>query len=409
MIPDRRTALIVTAVAGGLFVLLAALMVPWSPVPGGLPEPPPADSVFPADQIARAEQFSRTARLWSWSSLLVSVAVACVLGFSGLGRQLVALLPGPWWTQVVLSVAALALVGRLVTLPFGLLMHDHLLDYGLSTQDVPEYLADVARGELVQIVTLSLVLLVVVGCARRWRRAWPAVAGGVLALLVMAGSFAYPVLVEPLFNDFESLEAGPFRTAVLELAEREGVDVDDVLVVDASRRTTTLNAYVSGLGGTRRVVVYDNLVDDVPQEQAMSVVAHELAHARHRDVLVGTTLGAVGAVVAVGVLALVVGAWGRRRGLSMADPAVVPLVLALVAVGGLLVSPVQSTISRHIELRADVDALEVTDDPGAFIAVQEKLSSRSLSDPTPPAWLHWWFGSHPTTLERIGLAASFGD
>jgi STE24 endopeptidase len=163
---------------------------------------------------------------------------------------------------------------------------------------------------------------------------------------------------------------------------------------------------VSGLGGTRRVVVYDNLVEDVPQDQAMSVVAHELAHARHHDVLVGTTLGAVGVFTAVGVLALVVGAWGRRGGLSMADPAVVPLVMALVAVGGLLVSPVQSTISRHIELRADVDALDVTDDPEAFIAVQQKLASRSLSDPTPPAWSQWWFGSHPTTLERIGLAES---
>jgi STE24 endopeptidase len=293
-----------------------------------------------------------------------------------------------------------------VTLPFGLLMHDHLVDSGLSTQDVGGYLVDVARGELVQVVMTSLVLLVVIGCARRWRRAWPAVAGGVLAVLVMAGSFAYPVLVEPLFNDFESLEAGPFRTAVLDLAEQEGVDVDDVLVIDASRRTTTLNAYVSGLGGTRRVVVYDNLVEDVPQEQAMSVVAHELAHARHHDVLVGTALGAVGVFTAVGVLALVVGAWGRRRGLLMADPAVVPLVMALVAVGGLLVSPVQSTISRHIELRADVDALDVTDDPEAFIAVQQKLASRSLSDPTPPAWSQWWFGSHPTTLERIGLAES---
>jgi STE24 endopeptidase len=207
-----------------------------------------------------------------------------------------------------------------------------------------------------------------------------------------------------VFNDFESLEEGPFRTAVLDLAEREGVAVDDVLVVDASRRTTTLNAYVSGLGSTRRVVVYDNLVEDVPQDQAMSVVAHELAHARHQDVLIGTTLGAVGAIAGVGVLALVVGAWGRQRGPSMADPGVVPLVLALVAVGGLLVSPVQSAISRQIELRADVDALQVTDDPEAFSAVQKKLASRSLSDPTPPAWSHWWFGSHPTTLERIALA-----
>ncbi len=87
--------------------------------------------------------------------------------------------------------------------------------------------------------------------------------------------------------------------------------IDDVLVADASRRTTTLNAYVSGFGGTRRVVLYDNLVNDVPQDQALSVVAHELAHARYDDVLVGSLLGAAGAVFGVGLLGLLVGAsWG---------------------------------------------------------------------------------------------------
>ena len=186
----------------------------------------------------------------------------------------------------------------------------------------------------------SLVLLVLVGCARRWRRAWPAVAGGVLAAVVLVASFVYPVLVEPLFNDFHPLPDGSLRTQILELADQEGVAVDDVLVADASRRTTTLNAYVSGFGGTRRVVVYDNLVEDLPEAEALSVVAHELAHARHRDVVTGSVLGAAGALFGVGLLSLVVGAMGERRRLSMADPAVVPLVLALAAVATFVASPV---------------------------------------------------------------------
>lgn len=405
--PDRRTALLVVAASGVAFVLLAALLVPWSPVAGGTPEPASAASVFSADQVARAEEFSRWARIWSWSSYLLASAVACWLGFTSTGRRLVQRLPGRWWVQVVLAVAALTLLGRVVTLPFGLLMHRHLVAYGLSTQDAPAWLLDVVRGQAVEIAMASLVLLVLVGAARRWRRGWPAVAGGVLAGLVMAGSYAYPVVVEPLFNDFEPLADGSLRTQILELAEREQVDVDEVLVADASRRTTTLNAYVSGLGDTRRVVVYDNLVDDLPQEQALSVVAHELAHARHRDVLVGSALGALGVALAVGLAALVVGAWGRRRGLTMADPAVVPFLMALAVVAGFVASPVQSSLSRQVELRADVVALEVTGDPGAFIEMQRQLAIRSLSDPTPPTWSHFWFGSHPTSLQRIGLARSY--
>jgi STE24 endopeptidase len=214
----------------------------------------------------------------------------------------------------------------------------------------------------------------------------------------------YPLLVEPLFNSFTPLPDGSLRTRILALAEKEGVHVDDVLVADASRRTTTLNAYVSGFGGTRRVVVYDTLVEDLPEDEALSVVAHELAHARHQDVVVGSVLGAAGALVGVGLLALVVGAVGRRRGVRMADPAVVPLVLALLAVGTLAASPLENAVSRRIETRADVDALRATHDPDAFVAMQVQLARRSLADPTPPHWSQLWFGSHPTALERIAIA-----
>jgi STE24 endopeptidase len=233
-------------------------------------------------------------------------------------------------------------------------------------------------------------------------------------VLVLAGSFVYPVLVEPLFNSFNPLPDSELRTQVFALADREGVHIDDVLVADASRRTTTLNAYVSGFGGTRRVVLYDNLVNDVPRAETLSVVAHELAHAKHDDVLTGSLLGAAGAVLGVGLLAVLVGALGRRRGLSMRDPEVVPLALALIAIGSFLALPVQNGISRHIETRADVDALETTHDASALEALQRDLALRSLADPSPPAWSQFWFGSHPTALTRIAIARQlaargFGD
>ena len=157
------------------------------------------------------------------------------------------------------------------------------------------------------------------------------------------------------------------------------------------------------------MVLYDNLVEDVPQDQVLSVVAHELAHAKHDDVLTGSLLGVAGAVFGVGLLGLVVGAVGPRRGVAMRDPAVVPLVLALLAVGTLLASPIQNTISRQIETRADVDALEATGDSDAFVAVQRQLALRSLADPTPPAWSQFWFGSHPLGLTRIAIAQQLGQ
>ncbi len=407
--PDTRTGVVVTVVGGLAFVVLAVVLVPWGPVPGGMPPPVAANAVFTQDQIAAAEEFSRWSRVWGWSSLAVSLAVACWLGFSSAGRRIMDRLPGPWWVRVVLGVAALALIGRVVTLPFGLLQHRHLRDYGLSTQTTGEWLVDVLKNEAVGIVATSLVLLVLIGCARRFPRRWPAVAGGVLGAVVLIASFVYPLLVEPIFNNFTPLPNGSLRSHILELADQEGVAVDDVLVADASRRTTTLNAYVSGFGSTRRVVVYDNLVDDLPEDEALSVVAHELAHARHGDVVTGSVLGAAGAVFAVGLLSLVVGAVGERRRVTMADPAVVPLLLALAALATLATSPVQNTISRQIETRADVDALAATHDPEAFEKMQRQLALRSFSDSTPPAWSQFWFGSHPTSLQRIAIARQFAE
>lgn len=405
---ERRVALVVTAVAGAALAVLAAVLVPWSPVPGGIPDPATARSVFSAEQVARAEAFSHAARLWSWGSSAASLTIACVLGLTPAGRRLLARLPGArrgrWWVRVVVAVAVLEIVGRLLTLPFAVLLRRDVLAYGLSHQGWGDFATDLLRGQLVAIVTTSLLVLVLVGCARRWPRAWTAAVGASMAVLVLVGSFAYPLLVEPLFNDFTPLSAGPLRTGVLALAAREGVDVDEVLVADASRRTTTLNAYVSGFGSTRRVVLYDTLVADVPTDEALSVVAHELAHARHDDVLAGSLLGGAGAAVGVGLLGLVLHALRRRGHPAPADPAVVPLVLALLAVGTVLSLPAQNAVSRRIETRADVDALVATHDPAAFVAVQRRLGIRALADPTPPAWAQWWFGSHPTGLTRIAVA-----
>lgn len=400
----RRCALVVTLVAAIGFAVVAAVWVPWHPVPGGTPGAVRPDSVFTAEQIGRGEDYAAWSRRWSLLSLVISLGVVSVLGFSRWGPRLMARLPGRWWAQVVLGVLVVSLLGRVATLPCSVMLQRHRLANGLSNQSWAGYARDVATNEVIALVTTSLGLLMLIGVARRWTRAWPAVAAGLVAALVVLGSFVYPLVVEPLFNDFTPLPDGELRSAIFALADREGVPIDDVLVADASRRTTTLNAYVSGFGSTRRVVVYDTLVESLPRDQALSVVAHELAHAAHGDVVIGTALGALGGATGVGLLALLVSAGSGGRRMSVTDPRVVPLVLALMAWATLAASPLQSAISRQIETRADVDALTTTRDGAAFIEMQRTLALRALSDPTPPAWMQWWWGSHPTTLERVAIA-----
>lgn len=400
----RRCAFAVTVVAVVGFVVVAALWVPWQPVPGGAPSAVRPETVFTAEQIRRGEDYAAWARRWSLLSLAITLVVASVLGFTRWGERLMVRLPGRWWAQVVLGVLAISLLGRLATLPCSVMLQRHRLANGLSTQTWAGYTRDVVTSEVVAVVTTSVGLLVLLGVARRWRRAWPAIAGGLVAALVVLGSFIYPLVVEPLFNDFTPLTDPDLRSEIFALADQQGVRLDDVLVADASRRTTTLNAYVSGIGNTRRVVVYDNLVESLPRDEALSVISHELAHAAHGDVVIGTALGALGGAAGVGLLGLVVTARRRRGRPSLADPRIVPLVLALSVWATLAASPLENGVSRQIETRADVDALKATGDPIAFVEMQKLLALRSLADPTPPAWLQWWWGSHPTVLERVRLA-----
>jgi STE24 endopeptidase len=406
-VSERRWSLLTLVVGAVAFVVVAAWRVPWHPVPGGMPSAAHASDVFTPAQLARARDYTDPARLLGWSSLAVSVAVVCLLGFTPVGARLVSRLKGPWVLRVLLAVLAVAVIGRVATLPLAIVGHQRALDHGLTHEAWGPWTVDLLKSLLLSTVTSWLVVVALIGFARRWTRAWPLLAGLSLGALVMVGSFVYPVLVEPAFNHFTSLPDGPLRTRILRLADQEHVGLDDVLVADASRRTTTLNAYVSGYGSTRRVVLYDNVLHDLPRDQVLAIVSHELAHAHHDDVLTGSVLAALGTLGGIGLLGLAVQAVRRRPG-GLRDPSVVPLVLALMAVGTLLSSPVDNLISRQIETRADVDGLETTRNTPAFVTMQKELALHSLSD-EPPAWSQFWFGSHPTTLQRIAIAHQVGE
>jgi STE24 endopeptidase len=183
--------------------------------------------------------------------------------------------------------------------------------------------------------------------------------------------------------------------------------VKDVLVADASRRTTSLNAYVSGFGSTRRIVVYDTLIAKATPAEVELIVAHELGHAKRQDVLHGTLLGALGGAAGVCAMALLL-SWTpvlQRAGASSpGDPRVIPLLLFLVALSTLLFAPATNLMSRRIEARADVHSLDVTRDVPTFIESEQRLARTNLSDLEPNAFLYAMFATHPSSPQRIALA-----
>jgi STE24 endopeptidase len=421
-VSSRSAALIAFLLLGAATLLVAALLTPWRVAPAGqhgagsavTSVHPDARTDFTEAEIDRGSTFRSAIRPWSLGQLALGVVLALALGLTPLGARLVAAvgrpLGGSWWVQALLGGVTLGAVATAVTLPLAARSEVLLRRYGLSTQNWAGWFADQAKSFVVSAILTALVtlgLFALIRATPRWWWAWAAVAA---AGLVFVASFAFPLLIEPLFNKFTPMPASPLRTELLKLADRDGEPVSDVLVADASRRTTAVNAYVSGYGASRRIVVYDTLLRDVPPAEVESVVAHELGHAVHRDVMTGTVMGALGAAAAVCGLALV-GGWApllRRAGVeSLSDPRSVGLLLALVAVVGALSSPLQGLVSRHVEARADQHALELTGDPASFVSMQRHLALQNRADLRPNRFYQIWFGTHPTTVERIAAARTF--
>jgi STE24 endopeptidase len=405
------------AVLGALVVtllVLAAVLVPWQRPPAPRADQVAALGDLPGEQVRRARAFHAELRPGSYAAMALGLVVALLLGLTPLGARLVSLAGRPfgdhWVAQAVLGGLAVVLLAELITLPLAAWRHTVVVKYGISTQGWGAWAVDVAKSYAVGAVIGGLALLgfyTVIRLAPRWW--WAFGAAGAAALVVLL-SFVLPVVVEPIFNRFTPMAEGPLRTELMTLAARDGVPVRDVLVADASRRTRAVNAYVSGFGPTRRIVVYDTMLTEATPDEVTSVTAHELGHAKDNDVLILTAIGALGAAASV-VFLYLLGFWTPLLRLadvgSIAEPRAIGLLLAVVAVAGLVSGPAQAFVSRHIEARADAHALALTGDPATFESMQRRLGTVNLSDPDPPAWEHLLFASHPSTVERMAAARAY--
>jgi Zn-dependent protease with chaperone function len=406
--PAWRKALLVGALAlGGVAALGPAHAV-------GAREPRAGHArlrdYFSEREIERSRSYWRTRYPLRFGSIAAGIIVLLALAFGPGARVLrettERVSGGRWWAATALIALFIVITSTLALLPFGIARLYQDRRYGLSTQSLAGYLGDAGKGLAVEVVIAVVAAVGFVAIARWFPRQWPgvaAVAGMILTILLV---FVAPAVFEPLFNRFRPVDP-ELRQRVMALAARAGVDVDRVLVADASRRTTTLNAYVSGLGATKRVVLYDTLLARSSPDEIDLVVAHELAHVAHRDELKSTAYSAAGVVAAVVLLWLLLSSTGVRtwaRAGGPADPFVIPFVALVLALAALVTAPAATWASRRMEASADRSAIELTRDPQTAIRAEVSLAGSNIADLEPNRAIVWWFFSHPPTLERIEIA-----
>ncbi|HEV8681979.1 MAG TPA: M48 family metallopeptidase [Actinomycetota bacterium] len=391
-----------------LALVLVIVAVWWASGLGRVPADP--RRFFSEQEIARANDYQGPRYVAYAIGTILGLAVLAVLAFTSVGDLL--LRPVRSWPRplaatgaVVLTTVAVAVVRVPVSFWRG---YVHERAWGFSTQTLAGWFSDWGKALGVSVVISALVLTGLVALIRFFPRAWPSLAVVAGAAVVVLLTYLAPVVLEPLFNRFEPLEDRELAAQLTELADRAGVPVREVLVADASRRTTKENAYVSGFGTTRRLVVYDTLLKKADRDEIVLVVAHELGHRREHHVEWATAIGA--AATAAGVLLL----WlllrsdavlGAARAAAPADPRIVPFVIFLVAALNLLTLPPSNWLSRRFERSADSFALQLTGDEDAYVRTERGLALRNLADLDPGPLTYRLLFTHPAPAERIALGA----
>jgi STE24 endopeptidase len=380
----------------------------------GIIEPAAVDvqGYFTAFQLDRAEDYRSVQRLLAVGGLVVGTGTLALLAWRPPRRIFDRLARRPILGGAVAG-AGISLLLVLVEFPLSAWRHERAVDVGLNTQTWLDWVSDVAKSAGVDAAFAAAGGAVALVLVRRFRRNWWAPAAAVIVAFGVITIWLFPVVIDPIFNDFDELPPGATRSDVLELADRAGVDVGEVYRVDASRRTTAANAYVGGLGNSKRVVLYDNLISGFPRDEIRMVVAHELGHQKHNDLTRGLVWLALVAPAGTFLVQRLAEAFARREGLGdpsvRPGPVVLPAIALAIGLVTFAMGAASNVLSRQVEGRADAYALSLTRDPAAFTALERRLAIRNVSDPDPPRLLHVLFGTHPTTAERIGIGEAWQE
>jgi STE24 endopeptidase len=394
------------ALAVGAAVVVAELAVLLMRPRDGLIEPVEvrAQSYFSHSEIERARDYGRPQVALYGGVLVVELGLLALLVARPPAR-----LRGPFRRPLLAAAvagAALSVGVSAAALPLKAIARERAKDVGLVTQSWTGYARDTAVSWGIGAVIAGAGAAMAVGLIRRFPRGWWAPGSVLVVAFGVASIYAGPVVLDPLFNTFKPLAPGRARADVLELARRAHVDVGEVYAVDASRRTTAANAYVTGLGRTKRVVLYDTLLDSFSRDELRLVVAHELGHVRHRDVPNGLLYLAIVAPFGLYAVARLTRRLAPQDALRP-GPAVLPALALSIAVMATAIGTISNQLSREVEARADAFALRLTGEARPFISFEQRIAVRNLADPDPPAWQTFLLATHPPVLDRIGMGVAY--
>jgi len=378
-------------------------------VQGDLPYP------ISPERYDKLVSYSRFNNIWRFVSFLIGLATLALILFAGWSAKFRSWVSGikPRFFAIWAFLVLILLADYLLNLPFSI-YRSFIVEknYGFLNQTFMEWWTEDLLG-----LVLSLILSIVpmwffywlVSIMKRW---WLAFSLGMIPFIVLMVVIA-PVVISPMFNNFVPLEDKQLESEIVALAEKGGIGDADIFQVDGSRQSNKLNAYVTGLFGSKRIVLYDTLIRNFSTDEIKFVMAHEMGHYVMHHIwwgLLVTVLFTLGALWLMDVtIRPVIRKFKKRFGFdSLSDIASLPLVLIFVSVIFFVFQPVTNGFSRYIERQADRYGMEMSGVSGEAAAIAfDKLSVYNLSDPDPDPIIEFWFYDHPALQKRMEFVRGF--
>jgi STE24 endopeptidase len=409
-----RITLLVALLVGSLSPVIRAQTAGTS-TPAASPESR-AERVAVPEPTAQALSYYHSGNvLWVVGNVW-DLLVPSLLLFAGLSARLRdwAVRRGrKWFFVIALYFAAFTVILFLVDLPLSYyqgFVRQHA--YGLSNQTHGKWARDEVTGLLVGIVGGVLFLWVPYLLLRKSPRRWWLYTGLLAIPFIVLVSLVQPIWIDPLFNRFGQMKDRALEADILRLAERAGIEGSRVFEVAKSEDTNAVNAYVTGFGSTKRIVLWDTILAKLDRDQLLVVMGHEMGH----YVLghVWKLILSLSALIIVALYAVhrssgwLIGRYRDRFGFSeLSDVASLPLILVLFSLASLVVTPIALAAQRHFEHEADRFGLEITRDNYAAATAFVTLQQENLGVPRPGPLYKWWRASHPTLGERIDFSNDY--
>jgi STE24 endopeptidase len=379
---------------------------------------------LPPDKLAKSKALydlrSKLRIIDTAYSLLVLLALLA-LGIAAKYRDWAERVSKYRFVQALIFVPLLMLTLTVLGLPLDAYQQSISRQYGLSVQSWGSWFSDVLKGQLVSLIILTPTVWFFTRRIQRNPRRWWFYSWLIAVPLVIFLIFLSPLVIDPLFNKFEPLDKSNAQLvdAIQQVTKRGGLEIprDRMFLMKASEKVTTLNAYVTGFGPSKRVVVWDTTIKNASTPETLFVFGHEMGHYVLNHIVIGIAATAVGLFFGFYIVYLIANwafprfqqRWHMRE---LSDWAAVPMLLLIFSLISLISQPISSTVSRQLEHNADVYGLEVThginpDSQEAAAHAFQVLGELSLSYPYPGEFYVFWYADHPPIRDRVPFAHNY--